>query len=137
MMLDANGAVVGRLGARVAKALLNGESVVIVNAEKSVISGSRTDITSKYVARRAVIQKANPEHAPHWPRRPDMLLRRIIRGMLPFEKPTGKMAYKRLRVYIGVPEEMKDAKFEQVGIKEMRSKFMVLDELCKELGWNG
>jgi len=136
MMIDADGAVAGRLGVIAAKALLKGETVVVVNAERSVISGSPANTIAKYAARRAVIQKANPQNAPHWPRRPDMLLRRIIRGMLPFDQAKGREAFKKLRVYMGVPEEVKNQKFEKMEQKVL-PKFIVLSDLCKRLGWNG
>jgi large subunit ribosomal protein L13 len=80
--------------------------------------------------------KANPEHAPHWPRRPDMLVRRMIRGMIPFDKPRGKVAFKKIKVCIGVPVEYKDRKIEQ-GEKKIVSKFMKINDLSRELGWNG
>ena len=135
-IFDGNGAIFGRLATRVAKTALNGEEVVVVNAENIIITGKKPVILAKYKARRAVVMKANPEHAPHWPRRPDMLVRRMIRGMLPFEKPRGKIAFKKIRVYIGVPAEFKDKKIEQ-GEKKDVLKFMKIIDLCRELGWNG
>jgi len=92
-------------------------------------------ILAKYKARRAVVMKANPEHAPHWPRRPDMLVRRMIRGMLPFDKPRGRAAFKRISVHIGMPEELKGKPIEQ-GEKKSVSKFMKIIDLSRELGWN-
>lgn len=137
MVFDADGAPVGRLGAKVAKALLKGESAVVLNAEKAIITGDRRQTIARYTARRGVKQKANPQHAPKWPRRPDMLVRRIIRGMLPFYKATGREAYGRLRVYMGVPDEFKGkeaiaAERKAVGSK---GKFITIGELCRELGW--
>ena len=38
---DAEQMIVGRLGAKVAKAALLGEDVIIVNAEKAVITGDK------------------------------------------------------------------------------------------------
>ena len=136
IIIDGNGAIFGRLATRVAKAALNGEDVAVVNAENIIITGKKPVILAKYKARRAVIMKANPEHAPHWPRRPDMLVRRMIRGMLPFEKPRGKIAFKKIRVYIGVPAEFKNKKMEQGERKDVL-KFMKIINLSRELGWNG
>jgi len=40
-VIDANGLIMGRLASNVAKMLLSGEEVSIVNAEQAVISGSK------------------------------------------------------------------------------------------------
>jgi len=135
LIIDGNNAILGRLATKAAKAALNGEQVAVVNAENIIITGDRLVIIAKYKARRAVVMKANPEHAPHWGRRPDMLVRRIIRGMLPFEKPRGKEAFKRIRVYVGVPAELRDKKMEQGETKKVL-KFIKIIDLSKELGWN-
>jgi large subunit ribosomal protein L13 len=135
MIIDGNGSILGRLATRVAKASLNGEEVVVVNAENIIITGKKPVILAKYKSRRAVVMKANPEHAPHWPRRPDMLVKRIIRGMLPFDMPRGRVAFKRIKVYVGVPVEFKDKKMEQIE-KKVVSKYMKIIDLCRELGWN-
>lgn len=135
LVIDGKNAILGRVATRAAKAALNGEEVAVVNAEEMMITGKKPVILAKYKARIAVIMKANPEHAPHWPRRPDMLVRRIIRGMLPFEKPRGKAAFKRIKVYMGMPVELKGVKMEQ-GEKKDILKFMKIIDLSRELGWN-
>ncbi len=140
MIIDAEGNSVGRLGSFVAKNLLKGEKIIIINAEKAIISGNKQDIIKKYLVRRSLKQKANPEHSPKWPRRPDLLLKRIIRGMLPYDKAKGRSAYKRLRVYLGIPkqleEEIKKEKPINLEKKEYKKYITILD-LCKELGWRG
>lgn len=139
MVIDGNGAVVGRLAARIAKRLLMGEEIHLVNAEKMVISGKKECIQEKYTARRRVKDKRNPEHSPHWPRIPNMLVRRIIRGMLPYDRRRGREAYKRLRVYNGVPERFgkeKKESYPEVMGKELPKKMTVYN-LCKLLGYGG
>jgi large subunit ribosomal protein L13 len=135
MIIDGNGAILGRVATKAAKAALNGENVAVVNAENLIITGKKPVILEKYKSRRAVVMKADPEHSPHWSRRPDMLVRRIIRGMLPFEKPRGKVAFKKIRVYMGIPEALKGQKMEQ-GEKKIVSKFIKIIDLSRELGWN-
>ena len=139
LVIDADNRVLGRVASRAAKALLNGEEVAIVNAENAVISGDPRSTVDRYKARRAVKNKANPQNSPHWPRRPDMLVNRIVRGMLPFDRPRGKIAHSRLRVYMGVPDEIKskmnpDEIKEESEVKTHR-KFIVIKDLCRELGW--
>ncbi|VVB65448.1 50S ribosomal protein L13 [Candidatus Gugararchaeum adminiculabundum] len=139
LVIDANNGVLGRIAARVAKHLLGGDSIVLVNAEKLVISGDPAVTAEKYLARRRVKNKANPEHSPKWPRRPDFLVRRVIRGMLPFYSRRGRNAFKNLRVYIGIPEEFANAKlmeFEQASANLLDSKKRcTVEQLCTRMGF--
>ncbi|MGI0100369.1 MAG: 50S ribosomal protein L13 [Candidatus Micrarchaeaceae archaeon] len=138
IVYDANDKVLGRLASTVAKDLLNGKSVAVVNAEKAFITGSKIAIVKRYKVRLHLQEKENPEHSPHWPRRPDMLVRRIIRGMLPYhKKPSGKFAYKRLRVFVGVPKELGSHKPIEVKTKSPKSMYvgyLYIGELSKLLG---
>lgn len=109
-LIDGSDKVLGRLSSKVAKLLLTGNKVNLVNAEKIVVSGHAPSILSKYKQRLELKDKANPEHSPYWSRRADLFVKRVIRGMLPYKKARGKSAYKQLRVYIGIPKEFKDAK---------------------------
>lgn len=138
MIINADGLILGRMAAIAAKALLRGEKVDILNAENAIITGKKKNIIAKYAARRAVKAKATPEHSPHWPRRPDLLVRRIVRGMLPFDKPKGRKAFKNLRVYFGIPEEFKgkENEFEKIEKKPTKIKKMKIIDLCRELGWH-
>jgi len=43
-IIDADKLILGRMASIVAKRLLNGEMIIIVNAESTVISGSRRNI---------------------------------------------------------------------------------------------
>lgn len=138
-VIDGNDRILGRIGSHVAKELLNGNNVVLVNAEKISVSGSRTTLFAKYKQLIELKDKANPEHSPYWSRRPDLFVKRVIRGMLPYKKARGKSAYKRLRVYIGVPEEFGKRKIEKVESKkpeELYQKSMTIGELTRSLGYN-
>jgi len=132
IVFDGEGAVLGRLASKIAKHLLKGEEVHLINAEKIVISGNKNQIVERYRVRRNLKSKQNPEKSPKWPKRPDLLVRRIIRGMLPRKKATGRNAFKKLRVYMGNPKNF--TKAEKVETKELIKKISV-GELCKELGW--
>ncbi|MEM0488356.1 MAG: uL13 family ribosomal protein, partial [Candidatus Bathyarchaeia archaeon] len=73
-------------------------------------------------------------------RRPDRILRRAVRGMLPYKQPKGKLAYKRLKVFIGIPDELKDAKMETIEeahAKKLKGPYLTLGELAREIGWSG
>lgn len=136
---DGEGYILGRFSSVVAKDLLKGEHVIILNAEKLFITGNRKNIIDKYIKRRQVLCHQNPEHGPKWPRRPDMLVRRIIRGMLPYRKPRGRIAFRKLKVYIGIPEKLKSLseKIEVVQKAKVREgqRGITVEELCKSLGY--
>ena len=140
VVYDANDKVLGRLASVVAKDLLKGKSVAVVNAEKAFISGNRLKIVKKYKVRLNLQEKENPEHSPHWSRRPDFLVRRIIRGMLPYhKKPSGKAAFKRLKVYVGIPKELNGLKPMEIKTKAPKSMYVgyvYVGELSKLLGYN-
>ncbi len=135
MTIDATDAIVGRLGAYVAKKVAENESVIIVNAEKAVFSGKAEYVTSIYSRRRQMTDKANPEHGAKWPRRPDLLLKRIIRGMLPKRHARMKAAMANLRIYMGTPEQIKDAKTFGNTAKDLARSHVSLEEVCERLGW--
>jgi large subunit ribosomal protein L13 len=101
-VVDASGLVLGRAASLIAKRLLSGETIVVVNAEKSVVSGSRTQVLAYYTAARA---RGSKRTGPHFPRYPDRIFRRTVRGMLPHLKSRGKAAFRNLEVFIGTPPE--------------------------------
>lgn len=136
---NAEGKVLGRFASTIAKQLLLGKSIAVINADKAIISGDRNITAAKYRVRLSLQEKENPEHSPYWPRRSDMLVRRIVRGMLPYGKTTGRNAYKRLIVFRGVPEELKDKKSIMLDIKDPKSiysGYITVKELSKELGYD-
>ena len=136
VVIDGKGMVLGRLASKVAKMLLNGESVEIINSEAIIISGDKQYILNKYLERRRLKNKANPEKSPKWPRVPNLLVRRIIRGMLPRKKARGREAYKRLRVYIGNPQQKEGIVIEEAKPKNI-TKYITVGELCRLMGWTG
>lgn len=100
-VIDASGLVVGRAASLIAQRLLAGESIIVIRAEKAVITGSRASVIETYRANRA---RGSVRSGPHFPRNPDRIFRRAVRGMVPHLKSRGKAAFDRLTVYIGCPE---------------------------------
>lgn len=136
-VIDGNGMIFGRLASRVAKAVLDGEEVHLINAEKMVLSGDPKSIKAKFLLRRRAKNKGTPEHSPHWPRVPYMLVKRMIRGMLPWKAARGKAAYRKLLVYNGNPKNLVPSeKFEMVELKKGAKSISVL-QLCREIGYSG
>ncbi len=137
-VIDATDLVLGRMATTIAKKIIEGEEVAVVNAESAVISGKKKMIIDKYKKAYAAGSKYN---GPFWPKRPDLFVKRSVRGMIPWKKASGKEAFKRLKVYIGVPDAYKEveamvcetAKASDLGTLN-RIKVGVL---CKQLGWSG
>ena len=137
--VDASDQIAGRLSSKVAKLVLSGKRVVVVNAEKALVSGSRTSVINQWKERLELGSKVNPIYGPIHPRRPDNILRRMVRGMVPRKKPKGVVAMKRLRVYVGVPPGFgspKFTKFEDAAATRPIPVYVTMADLSKSLGWN-
>lgn len=134
-VIDATNLILGRMASSVSKRLLDGEEISIVNAEKAIISGRKDTTFERYTR---YVDRGSREFGPRFPRRPDQIVSRTIRGMIPHKKMTGREAYKRLKVYIGVPPELSK---EQVNTIEDASivrlstgNYIVLGDLSRKLG---
>jgi large subunit ribosomal protein L13 len=138
IVIDAKDTRIGRVSTFVAKKLLEGEEVKLINAEEAVISGRPQLIIEKYTARRQLKQKGNPEKSPYWPKVPDRFVKRLIRGMLPRKKARGREAYGKLRVYMGSPEGVKGEPVKVKGSELGKlTKYIKVRELCRHLGYMG
>jgi large subunit ribosomal protein L13 len=67
---------------------------------------------------------------------PDRILKRTIRGMIPYKKTTGKEALKRLKVYIGVPSDLEEETLNTIegASAEGKVKYILLGDVSKQLG---
>ncbi len=140
LYIDGTRLRLGRVASGVAKQLICGNSVVIVNAEKIVVSGSRASVMSKYERWIKLRTFKNPEDVgPKQHRGPDRLTWYAVRNMLP-KSPEGKTQLKHLKVFMGVPAELSSKSFqkiEEADVKFLRGSYMSLGELSKDLGWVG
>lgn len=134
-VIDAEGCVLGRMAVEVARIARSGEEVAVVNSEKAVISGRKSDVFARYLERR---QRGSPQHGPFFPRTPEMIVRRAIRGMVGFKSPEGKLAFGRIKTFVGIPENLKDKKPEKVGktTNELNCEFVLVGEVSKYLGYD-
>jgi large subunit ribosomal protein L13 len=135
-VVNGEGLILGRMCSKIAKRLLNGEEIIVVNAEKIIISGKKK---SKVAEAHKFLEVGAPERGPFHSRRPDRIVGKTVRGMVPWKQPKGKTAYKRLRVYLGVPAELKDQKMEtidQANAAKLTGPHFTLGELAIEIGWN-
>ena len=134
-VIDGENCVLGRLSSKVAKDLMNGEEVRIVNADKIIVLGSYGAIMAKYKMRRGLRDPAKPIKSPKLPRRPDLFVKRTVRGMLPMKSARGREAHRRILAYIGVPKEFEGKGIKIAENKDVYKKMMTIDKICKELGW--
>ena len=140
LTIDAKDCIAGRMCSHISKLLLQGHHVRVVNAEKSMISGNRYKTIEEYKEYLTIASNTNPIHGPFHPRMPDRILTRMVRGMLPKRKSSGLTALKRLRIYVAIPPDLKNAKletFEDSKIRKPSSYFITLGELAKQIGWKG
>ncbi len=129
---DAEDKILGRLASQVANEILDGEEVRVVNAEKVFITGDKENILEDYRTKRARGKQMN---GPNFPRRPERIFKRSVRGMIPHQKPRGRKAFKRLRAYIGTPSELEDEDIIDPDVKDSTGKIgLTLGEISKHLG---
>ncbi|MBI2664826.1 50S ribosomal protein L13 [Candidatus Woesearchaeota archaeon] len=132
MIINAEKLVLGRMAALAAKRALLGEDVSIVNSEKAVITGEKNLVIRQYLDR---LDLGQPQKGPFIQRRPDLFVRRAVRGMLPRKNARGRDALSRVKCYIGVPPDMKNAEtFRQAQLQRKTASYITVGELCMHLG---
>jgi len=137
IVVDGTNLIAGRLASNVAKLLRKGNRVSIINCDKIMISGKKSSIIGEYEDFLRIHSIIHPQHGPFHPRRPDTIMKRMIRGMLPTEKPSRKTDLARLRTYIGVPREVKGLEriqFEKAKIRKDSSRYTTMAELSRYIG---
>jgi len=139
IIVDGTNMIAGRLCSHVAKLLLEGNRIAIINSENIMISGSRESIIREYREFLEIASINNPKFGPFHPRRPDTIITKMVRGMLPKTKSSGKAAFSRLRVYLGVPNEFRSisrTQFEDARIRKASPYYTSVGELGKMVGWH-
>jgi large subunit ribosomal protein L13 len=132
-IIDAENHIMGRLSSVLAKRLMKGEEIVIVNAEKIIVTGDRDSVLASYKQKKDC---GNVKSGPFFPRRADLIMKRTVRGMLPWSTTSGKEAYKRLMVYVGVPKEYAGQEKErvEVAMKAGLIQYVTLSQIAEFLG---
>jgi len=136
IVIDGTDVIFGRMATQVAKKALEGEEVHIINSEKIILNGSPPVIIKKYHERKRAKNKADPEKSPKWPKVPHMLVKRMIRGMLPRKTAKGTAAYKRIMVYTSNPKQLKPSEL-KLKKHDGISPHITVHRLCKMMGYMG
>jgi len=131
---NAENQILGRMCTYIAKALLKGEDVVVVNAEKAVLSGNPRWKKEHYQIK---VKRGDPKKGPFFPKYPDDIFRRTVRGMLPWHQVKGRNAYKKLKVFIGMPEEHKNKQAEKIKVADatkLKTAYTTLSDISVSIG---
>ncbi|RQG98333.1 50S ribosomal protein L13 [Natrarchaeobius oligotrophus] len=137
VVVDARDCILGRVASEVAQRALAGERVAIVNAEDAVITGDKEDVFETYRKR----LQLGSDSGPYYPKRPDTIFKRSVRGMLPYKKPRGREAFENVRVYVGNPYEDDDGREAEIladtSLDRLSNiRFVHLGEVSEQLGAN-
>jgi len=131
LLVDAEGETLGRLASKVAKMLRGkhktnftphvdcGDNVVIINAEKIVLSGNKWD-TKTYLRytgypggqRSTSVSELLKKH-------PERIVEKAVKGMLPKNR-LGADLFRNLKVYVGPNHEQEAQKPTVVNLKEFK-----------------
>jgi len=131
VVIDGRDCILGRVASIVAERALDGESIAVVNAEGIVITGDDEDVIGTFEKR----TELQSDRGPYYPKRPDMIAKRSIRGMLPYKRPRGREAFERIRIYLGNPYEEDGEVLEGTSLDRLaNTDFVDLGEVSEKLG---
>ncbi len=134
VVIDGTDAVLGRLAVQVVKELkkLEKEEILeIVNVEKVIITGDPKKIEELYKQR---IDRGERYHGPFFPKRPDGIFRRALRGMIAYKRKSGRLMMSKVKVHNGVPKSVKTDDMKKMGHKDIKCKYITLEKLSEKLG---
>ena len=128
-IIDGKDAIWGRLASYVAKEALKGEDIIILNCEQVIITGNKKNIEENFREKRSKV--GSGQKGPKHSRTSEKIVKRTIRGMLPnHRKGRGKITYKRIKCYTGIPKEFQET--QKVNLrKENKNKFIQIKQICK------
>jgi len=133
VVVDARDCILGRVASEVAQMVLDGERVAVVNAEDAVITGNEQDTLDTYRKRAEI----GSDRGPYYPKRPDRMFKRSIRGMVPYKKEHGREAFENVRVYVGNPYDDEGEVLDGTSLDRLSNiKFISLGEISAKLGAN-
>ncbi|GAA0655444.1 50S ribosomal protein L13 [Salarchaeum japonicum] len=133
VVVDAGDCILGRVASNVADLALEGESVAVVNAEEAVITGNKEATFATYRKR----AELGSDSGPYYPKRPDGIFKRAVRGMLPYKQDRGREAFENVRIYVGNHTDEDGEVLDGTSLDRLSNiKFVTLGEVSEELGAN-
>jgi large subunit ribosomal protein L13 len=133
VVVDARDCIMGRVASEVAQSALDGNRVAIINAEEAVITGNEEATMDTYRTR----ANLGSDSGPYYPKRPDRIFKRAVRGMLPYKQTRGREAFESVRIYVGNPHDRDGEVLEGTSLDRLSNiKFTSLGEISENLGAN-
>ncbi len=130
IIIDAANTPLGRIASYAAKQAILGNSVVLVNCDSAIVSGRKGMVIKEYTQARA--KGGTSLKGPHFPKNPERIMKRTIRGMLPYKTGRGSAALKRVICYNSTPAEYQNS--DKISLqKELKIKTMSLKELSEKI----
>jgi large subunit ribosomal protein L13 len=131
IIIDGSDAVFGRIASFAAKKALEGNEIIIVNCDNVIITGNKKATIEKYDNLRK--KGGHSQKGPRYSNSPEKMLKRGIRGMVPDHRMgIGRDAFKKIKCYLGIPEELKTEKMIKI-IAPKKLKYIGLKELAKKI----
>lgn len=135
IVLNGQMCVMGRVASEVAELALDGNKVALLNAKDIVRTGNKNTVIKNYRDR----MELESDSGPYFPSQPHKIVKRSVRGMLPYKKNRGRSAYNRIRVYIATPDEFDgEAKIpdgKRVALNPQKKKdYVTIGEVSESLG---
>ena len=127
IVIDATETILGRLASYAAKQALLGKKVTILNCARVIVTGNPKSIQNHYYERRN--RGGANFKGPYFPQQPFRIVKRTIRGMLPYRRGRGQDAVKNIICYDNVPEKFQEAKMEKVVQKPLKTRTITLEKL--------
>lgn len=133
LVVDARDCIMGRVASEIAQAALAGDRVAVINAEEAVITGNEEATMETYRTR----ANLGSDSGPYYPKRPDRIFKRSVRGMLPYKQDRGREAFENIRIYVGNPHDRDGEVLEGTSLDRLSNiKFTTLGEISETLGAN-
>lgn len=130
IVIDATNAPLGRIASFAAKQALFGKSIIILNCNSAIISGRKTSIIDEYKLTRS--RGGTSLKGPHFPKNPERIMKRTIRGMLPYKTGRGSAAFKKIMCYNGSPAEYENS--DKISLQRtLKIKTLSLQELSEKI----
>ena len=129
-VIDGKDAILGRLASYAAKEALKGEDIAIINCEQIMITGNKKNIKEGLEAKRRRV--GSTQKGPKVSRTSEKIVKRVIRGMLPnYRVGRGRIAFKRIKCYVGIPKEFEEEKKISAGRLKTHGKLVSVKEIAK------
>lgn len=133
-IINADNQILGRLSSEIAKLAKDGEEVHVLNSEEVAVSGSKDKVLADYKQKH---DRGRRDRGPYYPKRPDKILKRTIKNMLP-GGPDGREMRKNVKTYLGKPSRFEGEEIEVLDVKtgeDLRNKnYVTLTEISEFIG---